>query len=71
MWIVEMRRRTVDLGVKDAVEDQTTSARPRSTQRRAAAYDDSDDPALRSYNHYLAWLNAHPHATPAEYPGES
>ena len=48
------------------------SSAPRSRPRRPrneAAYDDSDDPALAAYNHYLAWLNAHPHASPADYPG--
>jgi hypothetical protein len=38
--------------------------------RNEAAYDDRDDPALAEYNHYLAWLNANPHKTPAEYPGQ-
>lgn len=36
---------------------------------RSSAYDDSDDAELAAYNHYLAWLNAHPHASPSEYPG--
>ena len=31
--------------------------------------DDSDDPQLAAYNRYLAWLNANPHANPADYPG--
>lgn len=68
-----------DRGEKRVVEDQTTRIRPRSRdegaaarrprRRQEAAYDDSDDPELRAYNHYLAWLNANPHATPADYPG--
>ena len=28
-----------------------------------------DDPELAAYNHYLAWFNANPHRTPADYPG--
>jgi hypothetical protein len=28
-----------------------------------------DDPELAAYNAYLAWLNAHPGARPADYPG--
>jgi hypothetical protein len=38
-------------------------------QRTGPAYDDADDEPLAAYNRYLAWLNANPHATPAEYPG--
>jgi hypothetical protein len=37
--------------------------------RTGAAYDDSDDEELAAYNRYLAWRGAHPHASPAEYPG--
>ena len=39
------------------------------TQRSEAAYDDTDDADLTAYNHYLAWLNANPNASPARYPG--
>ena len=28
-----------------------------------------DDPELAAYNHYLAWLAAHPSARPVDYPG--
>jgi hypothetical protein len=28
-----------------------------------------DDPELAAYNHYLAWLAAHPAARPIDYPG--
>jgi DNA-binding transcriptional regulator of glucitol operon len=38
-------------------------------QRAGAAYDDSGDEELAAYNRYLAWLNANPGATPAQYPG--
>jgi hypothetical protein len=84
VWIVEMRKvlragpasDDVDRGRSVVVDDQTTTPSPRSTEkeqrrraRSAAAYDDSDDPALAAYNHYLSWLNAHPHATAADYPG--
>ena len=43
--------------------------RTRPNRRNEAAYDDRDDPELAAYNHYLAWFNAHPHATAADYPG--
>jgi hypothetical protein len=33
------------------------------------AYDDSGDEPLAAYNRYLAWLNANPHASPADFPG--
>jgi DNA-binding transcriptional regulator of glucitol operon len=51
-----------------AVRAQTERPRRR---RNEAAYDDSDDPELAAYNHYLAWRAAHPHATTADYPGYS
>jgi hypothetical protein len=35
---------------------------------RAAATVD-DDPETSAYNEYLAWLNEHPDARPADYPG--
>ena len=41
----------------------------RSRMRNEAAYDDSGDAELAAYNRYLAWLNANPHSSPAEYPG--
>jgi len=81
VWIAEMRKALrsravddVDLGLRTVIEDQTTVLSPRSTAEKPrprvqAAYDDSDDPQLAAYNHYLSWLNAHPHATPADYPG--
>ncbi|GEM_PF-146634 len=46
------------------------TAAPNGRRRRnEAAYDDSGDEDLAAYNRYLAWLNAHPHASPTEYPG--
>jgi len=53
---------------RQPVESPPARSRPRRP-RNEAAYDDSDDPALAAYNHYLAWLNAHPNASPADYPG--
>lgn len=45
------------------------TAAPNGRRRRnEAAYDDSGDEDLAAYNRYLAWLNAHPHASPTEYP---
>jgi DNA-binding transcriptional regulator of glucitol operon len=80
IWIVEMRKalraaatpeqegHLVRSGEPDVGSDQPAPPR-RARARNAAAYDDSDDPQLAAYNHYLAWLNAHPHLTPADYPG--
>ena len=31
----------------------------------------SDDAELMAYNHYLAWLSAHPQASASDYPGYS
>jgi len=45
------------------------SAEGRRPVRSSVAYDDSDDPQLAAYNHYLAWLNANPQANPGDYPG--
>jgi len=74
VWIREMRkavRSGTDPGAEaDAVPVKTATVRSKARAgRRTAAYDDSDDPALAAYNHYLAWLNEHPNATPAQYPG--
>ena len=74
VWIREMRkalRSGPAAGAEAAgvpLEAATVRSKARAA-RREAAYDDSDDPALAAYNHYLAWLNEHPHATPADYPG--
>src|SRR5262249_14783501 len=82
VWIVEMRKvvrgETTEAQVVRADEavppaplgaaDVPQPAR-RRRPRNEAAYDDSGDPQLAAYNHYLGWLNAHPHATPADYPG--
>ncbi len=81
VWVVEMRkavRTNTDAAPAEQADEQTVRAEPtvraeqprrRRRPRNDHAYDDSDDPALAAYNHYLAWRNAHPHATPADYPG--
>lgn len=46
-----------------------SAARGRRARDSNPLYDDSDDPELAAYNRYLAWLNANPHANPADYPG--
>jgi hypothetical protein len=44
--------------------------RPVVTRRPAPGYaDQPGDADLDGYNDYLAWLNAHPGARPADYPG--
>ena len=83
VWVKEMRQAV--RGVAPASGCQTiggTHAEPaadggadapvprrRPRPRNEAAYDDSEDTELAAYNRYLAWLNAHPHASPSEYPG--
>jgi hypothetical protein len=79
VWIVEMRKvvreQTTEAQVMTAQsEDVRPESEPvvparRRRPRNEAAYDDSDDPQLAAYNHYLGWLNAHPYASPADYPG--
>lgn len=70
IWVREIRR-TLDPG-EPAAPGRTAAdpaRRPVVTARRAPVPDDRDDPELAAYNHYLAWLNAHPGARPADYPG--
>jgi DNA-binding transcriptional regulator of glucitol operon len=75
VWIVEMRKATADRGGTEEPATPVSAAPakapppPRRRARNEAAYDDSDDPELAAYNHYLAWFNANPHRTPADYPG--
>jgi hypothetical protein len=42
---------------------------PVRVSRPVPAPTEPDDPELAAYNDYLAWLNAHPGARPADYPG--
>lgn len=79
IWLREARR----AGGRGGSRPTATSDRPRApagtspyrrpvlTARRAPADADPgpDDPQLIAYNHYLAWLSAHPAARPADYPG--
>jgi hypothetical protein len=84
VWLREVRTAMTGEAMADeAMADETVGgeaeggqarsvpAKPVSPRRKRneAAYDDHDDPALAAYNHYLAWLNANPDRTPAEYPG--
>jgi DNA-binding transcriptional regulator of glucitol operon len=83
VWIVEMRkavRRAAEGEPDDPAEaepkpqEQTVRSDPPAPSRRGrsrnqAAYDDTDDPELAAYNHYLAWINANPHRSSADYPG--
>lgn len=73
VWVVEVRKalRAAAQAVPTP-EDQPAAQpapAPRRRARSQAAYDDSDDPQLAAYNHYLGWLNANPHRNPADYPG--
>jgi hypothetical protein len=62
---------TREPGHAPARERAVIRASARQIERRAAAYDDSGDADLAAYNHYLAWLNANPGASPSQYPGRS
>ncbi|GAA1756959.1 hypothetical protein [Luedemannella helvata] len=70
VWLREVRRTLRGVEPSPAVAEPAppTPQRPRRV-RSQAAYDDSDDPELAAYNDYLAWLNANPHASAADYPG--
>jgi hypothetical protein len=71
VWVKEMRQalRTSAPGVKDVATPPAGAPPTRRQRNLTAAYDDSDDAELLAYNHYLAWLNANPRASAAEYPG--
>jgi hypothetical protein len=78
LWIREARRAlaapdpdppTPSPTASPAAGPAAAPARPRSTNRAGPAYDDSDDEQLAAYNRYLAWLAAHPGASPRDYPG--
>jgi len=81
VWVKEMRRTLREsarpeeplpaggTGAEPRALPHAATAAPRRRRRNEAAYDDSGDEDLAAYNRYLAWLNAHPHASPTEYPG--
>jgi hypothetical protein len=68
VWIKEMRgaRRG---GAAPEAPEPSTRPEPARTVHAGPAYDDEGDEALAAYNRYLAWLNAHPGASPRDYPG--
>ena len=71
VWVKEMRKvlRSEPPAATDTIAPPVPPP-PRRT-RTGAAYDDSGDEELAAYNRYLAWLNANPHASASEYPGEA
>jgi hypothetical protein len=74
VWSVEVRKalraaRAQTVPTPQAEPADQSAPAPRRRRRNETAYDDSDDPELAAYNHYLAWFNANPHLTPADYPG--
>jgi DNA-binding transcriptional regulator of glucitol operon len=74
IWIREVRltlRGTPETPVSPPPAGTATTGfrRPVRTARQAVGQDDDGDPELAAYNHYLAWLNEHPNARPADYPG--
>ena len=70
VWVKEVRKalRSDAVGPTDTIARPAPPPRP---VRTGAAYDDSEDEELAAYNRYLAWLNANPHASASEYPGEA
>jgi hypothetical protein len=74
VWVREMRRTLRKERELSAPPPQPAvpASKPKARRTRAeprggSAYDDSDDEQLAAYNRYLAWLNANPQATPADY----
>jgi DNA-binding transcriptional regulator of glucitol operon len=67
VWFKEVRASLRD-GTPPLTVPRAERVRTERT-REGPAYDDSDDERLAAYNRYLAWLNAHPQATPQDYPG--
>lgn len=70
VWAREVRRTLRETGApaEGAAAPPAVRRRPVIT-RRPADYSDAGDPDVAAYNRYLAWLNAHPGARPADYPG--
>src|SRR5438046_2429964 len=65
VWVKEMRRAVEDETAEPPTVEVPRMPTPRSTPARTgAAYDDSNDPELASYNRYLAWLAANPDNPP-------
>ncbi|MDQ7907821.1 hypothetical protein RB614_25185 [Phytohabitans sp. ZYX-F-186] len=82
IWVREVRLTVRDKTLRDSPAAPVSPApagapataatafrRPVRTARRPIGYEDGGDPELAAYNHYLAWLNEHPDARPADYPG--
>jgi len=72
IWIREVRltlRGTSVAPVSPAPATASAYRRPVRTARGATGFEDEGDPELVAYNRYLAWLNEHPDARPADYPG--
>jgi DNA-binding transcriptional regulator of glucitol operon len=74
IWVREVRltlRGKPETPVSPAPSGSPATAfrRPVRTVRQPLGYDDGADPELAAYNRYLAWLNEHPDARPADYPG--
>jgi DNA-binding transcriptional regulator of glucitol operon len=73
VWVKEMRRALAEAPTEVPVGDRADAASDVTAvpaqARVGAAYDDSDDPELAAYNHYLAWLAANPDRSPSDYPG--
>ena len=69
---VQVGRRSPEQPAEPVTEERlpgapVTVGRPIRVAPRPVA--EPDDPELIAYNHYLAWLTAHPGAGPGDYPG--
>jgi DNA-binding transcriptional regulator of glucitol operon len=73
VWVKEIRAylRTTAPATEDEPAPKPRPVIRATVQRSTTAYDDSGDADLEAYNHYLAWLNANPHASRSQYPGRT
>jgi hypothetical protein len=71
VWIKEVRAELRRAGPSAPAPEPRPVIRASAGRagRLSAAYDDTGDDELAAYNRYLAWLNANPGASPAQYPG--
>ena len=72
IWVREVqveRRKDAEPPAERPAGSAVTVGRPLRIPVRPAQPAGDDDPELVAYNHYLAWLAAHPGARAGDYPG--